>query len=52
MRLDSAGQEGVLRSHRERSIDLHVLLLLLLWGSHEPLRQRSRFMPVADHDVI
>jgi len=28
------------------------VLLLLLWGSHEPLRQRSDFMPVADPDVI
>ena len=51
MRLDSAGQEGVLKTRRERSIDLHVLLLLL-WGSQEPLRQPSRFMPVADHDMI
>jgi len=43
---------AVQKAHINGSFDLHVYQLLLLWASHEPLRQRSGCVRVDDHPVI
>ena len=51
-KLDEAAGRGYYYVYCERSVDLHVYLLLLLRAPHEPLRQWSGRVRVDDHTVI